>query len=236
MADVPAMHDQGYTRQQYAEPDRLRTRAGFWDTPAPGRSPQDHAIAALAAAAPGCVLEVGCGTGEFALRVAREVTPDVTPTDPSEAMVRATSQRGLRAEVADATDLPYRDDSFDAVVAMWMLYHVPDLDRALAEGRRVLRPGGLFVAVTNGAAHTADLRTAAGLPAPRTQFMAEDGAAHLRRHFGRVETIRTAGRATVDHATAAAYLDTLVPGAGARLPAYDGTRTFTGDSAVFLVR
>ena len=40
-----------------------------------------------------------------------------------------------------------------------MLYHVPDIALAAAEARRVLRPGGVFVAVTNGRAHLAELRT-----------------------------------------------------------------------------
>ena len=48
------------------------------------------------------------------------------------------------------------------VAALWMLYHVPDVDRAIAEVRRVLRPGGLFVAVTNGDGHLADLRVECG--------------------------------------------------------------------------
>ena len=64
--------------------------------------------------------------------------------------------------VGTSQDLPYADESFDVVAALWMLYHVPDVDRALAEVRRVLRPGGLFVAVTNGDGHVADLRREAG--------------------------------------------------------------------------
>ena len=69
-----------------------------------------------------------------------------------------TAARGVEARVADVQDLPFADDSFDVVAAMWMLYHVPDLDRGLAEVRRVLRPGGRLVAVTNGDGHTAELR------------------------------------------------------------------------------
>ena len=78
-------------------------------------------------------------------------------TDASESMVAATAARGLHAEVATIGSLPYPDASFDVVVAAWMLYHVPDLDAALAEVRRVLRPGGSFVAVTNGDRHLARL-------------------------------------------------------------------------------
>jgi ubiquinone/menaquinone biosynthesis C-methylase UbiE len=59
--------------------------------------------------------------------------------------------------VAPAISIPVADDAADIVVAAWMLYHVPDLDAVLREVRRVLRPGGTLVAVTNGAAHLAAL-------------------------------------------------------------------------------
>ena len=88
-------------------------------------------------------------------------------------MVELTRERGVDARVADAMDLPFEDASFDAVVAMWMLYHVPDLDVALAEVRRVLRPGGLFVAVTNGDAHMAGLLRASTPEPPRCSPAAE---------------------------------------------------------------
>ena len=57
--------------------------------------------------------------------------------------------RGVDARVGDVQALPFEDASFDTVVAAWMLYHVPDLDRGLAEIARVLCPGGQLVAVTN---------------------------------------------------------------------------------------
>ena len=160
----------------------------------------------------------------------------VLATDQSPAMVEATKERGVRAEVADADHLPYADGSFDAVVAMWMLYHVPDLDRTLADVRRVLRPGGVLVAATNGRQHTADLRAAVGLGPAITQFMAEDGADLLSRHFDEVESMLTSGRAVADHATATAYLSTFAPDLAGRLAPYDGTRTYTGSGAVFVAR
>ena len=66
-------------------------------------------------------------------------------------MVELAKERGLDARLGDVQNLDFPDAGFDAVVAAWMLYHVPDLDRALGECARVLRPGGTFLAVTNSA-------------------------------------------------------------------------------------
>jgi SAM-dependent methyltransferase len=54
------------------------------------------------------------------------------------------------AAVADAQRLPLPDASAEAVLAMHMLHHVPDIDRAVAEMARVLRPGGVALAASNG--------------------------------------------------------------------------------------
>jgi SAM-dependent methyltransferase len=51
--------------------------------------------------------------------------------------------------VADAQALPFADETFDVATARHMLYHVPDVRVALAEMRRVVKPGGRFLAVTN---------------------------------------------------------------------------------------
>jgi ubiquinone/menaquinone biosynthesis C-methylase UbiE len=165
-----------------------------------------------------------------------ELGASVLATDQSRAMVDSTKERGVRAEVADADHLPYADGSFDAVAAMWMLYHVPDLDRTLAEVRRVLKRGGILVAATNGMQHTADLRAEVGLGPAITQFTAKDGASLLSRHFDEVESTLTTGRAVADHATAKAYLATFAPDLAGRLAPYDGTRTYTGSGAVFVAR
>jgi len=59
---------------------------------------------------------------------------------------------------ADAQQLSFADGSFDVVLAAHMLYHVPDIVTAARECRRVLRPGGRLVAVTNDAANIMELK------------------------------------------------------------------------------
>ena len=171
-----SMDDAAFVRDQYAAEGNLATRAAVWQPGPDGRDPSAEALALVVDAAPRRVLEVGCGTGAFAVRVASAL-PDaeVVATDQSERMVELTEGRGITAQVADAQELPFDDDSFDAVAALWMLYHVPDIDRGLAEIARVLQPGGLLVAVTNGDRHVADLREEAGGSAVVTNFIIEAG-------------------------------------------------------------
>jgi ubiquinone/menaquinone biosynthesis C-methylase UbiE len=91
--------------------------------------------------------------------------------------------------------LPIRDSAFDVVLAVHMLYHVPDRETAIRELRRVLAAGGVCVAVTNGARHTRSLRSlverAAGSGSPRWRmqsathaFTAENAAAQLKVRSG----------------------------------------------------
>lgn len=222
--------------RQYGTPERLETRSSFWSPSPVGESPLDVATDSLRTAGARRVLEIGCGTGGFAESLQAELGAQVLATDQSEAMVAAAAQRGLEVQVVAATDLPYEDAQFDAVVAMWMLYHVTDLDRTLAEIRRVLKSGGVLVAVTNGVEHLADLLVAAGLERVRTQFMTENGEEILRRHFDEVEMTPTRGIATADHETARSYLATLNPKAADHLAEYEGIRTYHGYNAVFVAR
>jgi SAM-dependent methyltransferase len=107
------------------------------------------------------VLEVGCGPGNL-WRANAAALPDgveLTLVDSSPGMLREARERlqsaNVRARFAemDAQRLDLPSESFDLVVANHMLYHVPDRSAALAEFRRVLRPGGRVVVGTNGAEH-----------------------------------------------------------------------------------
>ncbi len=111
------------------------------------------------------VLELGCGPADLWRENADRIPAswDVTLTDFSEGMIAAAQRnlaetgRAFTIRQADAQDLPFDAATFDAVLANHMLYHVPDRPRALAEIRRVLKPGGKFYAATNGEQHMMDL-------------------------------------------------------------------------------
>lgn len=100
----------------------------------------------------GDVLEIGCGGGGFAAamlardRRIRLVACDLDPEMVATARRRLAAVPGTaRAEVADATALPFADASVDAVVSCLMLHHVGDWERAIGEVGRVLRPSGRFL-------------------------------------------------------------------------------------------
>jgi SAM-dependent methyltransferase len=218
-----ALDDPAFVRRQYASADRLLTRSSVWRDDPASPSPHDVAMAALADLPARRLLEVGCGTGAFAARCVAELGCDVTALDLSPAMVEATQARGVPAVVGNVEDLPFGDGSFDAVAAAWMLYHVPHLDRGLAEVSRVLRPGGRLVAITNGDQQLSELWSAIGASAPRASFSRESGESRLRPWFGAI--VRHDLRSTAlfpDRASVAAYLGSIgvevAPGRLARLP------------------
>ena len=108
--------------------------------------------ASVLAAAYGRTLEIGAGTG-LNLQHYPAAADELVLSEPVEAMsgrlARRAAKLGERARVvtASAEDLPFADDSFDTVVATLVFCTVEDPERALAEVKRVLKPGGqlLFI-------------------------------------------------------------------------------------------
>lgn len=101
------------------------------------------------------VLDLGAGTGDQTLVAARRVGPDgtVLATDISASMLdlarEAAREAGLlniQTRVMDAQQLELESGSFDAAIARFSLQFVPDVQRALTEVRRVLKPDGRFAA------------------------------------------------------------------------------------------
>jgi ubiquinone/menaquinone biosynthesis C-methylase UbiE len=228
------MTDRDVVRTQYARGDTLRARRSVWGPGPEGVSPTEVLRTAVVAARPMRVLEIGCGTGDFA-RSVMDALPGSSylATDLSAGMVESAAALGVNAQQVPAEDLPFPDGAFDCVVAAWMLYHVPDLDRTLAHVRRVLAEPGRFCVATNGERHLADLVAEAGGRPLVTQFTSENAEEVLGRHFDHVSRRDIETRATfADHASARAYLATFDADLAVALPYFEGPRAYAGHTSV----
>jgi ubiquinone/menaquinone biosynthesis C-methylase UbiE len=197
--------DQRYLRtNQYRDSANLRARMGLHERFSVNQQGWHGWVFERIALPPGGrLLELGCGPGVLWQANSERLPVDwhLTLTDYSPGMVREVRDTlarvlpGAAIVVAnvDAQVLPFANASFDAVIANHMLYHVPDRPRALAEIRRVLRPGGYFYAATNGARHMQELNALASGKTPTEAqpfdclaFSLENGAAQLAPHFASV--------------------------------------------------
>lgn len=105
------------------------------------------------------ILDVGCGDGQLTARLGA-TGAIVTGADGSKPMVEAARARGIHADHAHAEQLPYPDAAFDAVFSNAALHWVRDQEAMLHEVRRVVRPGGRFVAEMGGHGNIAAIRVA----------------------------------------------------------------------------
>jgi SAM-dependent methyltransferase len=181
-----SLNDPELVRAEYASEAGLLDRRSVYDNRV-GPDPRDVLWDEIVAASPRRVLEVGPGPGEVSERMLNELGCEVVALDVSERMVELCRARGVDARGGDVQELPFAAGSFDLVVAAWVLFHVPDLDRGLAEIACVLRPGGRLVAVTNSEHHLSEAREHAVISmAGRLSFSRENGDEALRPHFARV--------------------------------------------------
>jgi SAM-dependent methyltransferase len=202
---------------QYADDRNLRARQRLWQHQTPFFDIAGWVLS-LAGLSPGLrVLDAGCGNGEY-LRALAGQPVQAAGCDLSMGMLRSAAHRAVLN--ADVTALPLRNGTFDVVLAVHMLYHVPDRQSAVRELRRVLAPGGVCISVTNGGRHLRALRSlversvrkaAPGWEMrPATQaFTAENAAAQLGTAFESVTCVRPAGEAPVvirDATVAADYV------------------------------
>ncbi len=205
-----SLHDLETVRRQYAREDNLRARQALYEDVA-GPDPREVLWRTLVEWKPQVMLEVGGGPGELAERIQAELGARVSYLDLSPRMVELARGRGIDAQVGDVQELPFADAAFDTVVAAWMLYHVPDIDRALAEIARVLRPGGALIAVTNSITHLGEFRALVSYPAGfEEHFNRENGAELLRPHFTTIAQHDLELRVTVhDRSRLVAYQESM---------------------------
>lgn len=155
-ASLGSITGTGYLSDQYDDGGRLAARQSLWRL-RPGPTLQDLAMELAGLEGHETVVDVGCGTGAYLSRLrSRGHRGLVLGLDLSAGM--AQQSRGYApTAVADVQAVPLRDGCVDVALCMHMLYHVPDLTRAVHELRRVVRPGGTLIAATNGAGHTSEL-------------------------------------------------------------------------------
>ena len=151
----------------------------------------------------GRLLELGCGPGDLWSENADGIPSNwtITLSDLSPGMVQDARENlrdvshDFEFESFDAQEIPFADETFDAVVANHMLYHVPDLDAAYREIRRVLKPGGRLYAATNSQDNMQELYDfvnefqpgGATRGAGADSFRLENGRDQLAEHFESVE-------------------------------------------------
>jgi SAM-dependent methyltransferase len=134
----------------------------------------------------GRVIDVGCGVGHsYDLLAPRQtVGVDVDPA--------ALAGQERETAVADMRSLPFPDDSFDGAIAVHSIEHVPDAERALAEIRRVMKPGGTAVLVTPNRLTFARPDEVID-PYHYVEYDPRELKALCRRRFGRVELAGISG-------------------------------------------
>ena len=181
-------------QNQYASSARLETRISIHEKYSRNKQPFGEWIVSHYCLQPGeKVLELGCGTGSMWQGVVLPPDCHVTLTDLSEGMLQTaianTALLSADYAVCDAMALPYADASLDVVIANMMLYHVPDIDQALGEIRRVLKKGGHFFAATFGE-HGAVEAVLDMLELPCTlnhRFTLQNGSRQLSPYFARID-------------------------------------------------
>ncbi len=129
------------------------------------------------------VLDVGCGNGRL-LALLQDVGVSTVGLDASPAMLKSAS--GPRV-FGDARKLPFPPETFGGSAALYMLYHLEDPVRAVAECHRVLTPGGLFAACAPSMYDSPELQSVLpGYGVPST-FDSENAAEIVGSVFGEVE-------------------------------------------------
>lgn len=196
---MSALNNASAVKAQYASAEKLRTRISIHEKYSTNKQGFGSWIAEHYPISEGMsVLELGCGTGEIWLHQSDMIRKcaKIILTDFSKGMLakaKETLKQYPKIEYAlvDMQDIPYANKSFDLVIANMVLYHVPDIQRGIAESRRVLRDGGIFCCATYG--EQGIMEYLSGLfkdygsrnNANHT-FTLQNGEAQLKKHFAEV--------------------------------------------------
>ncbi len=152
------MNDLSVVKRQYATANNLNTRILIHDKYSTNKMGFGNWIISNYKIDKGMkVLELGCGTGDMWKNRESLISrcSKLILSDFSEGMIAAAKETvgnydNIEYKILDIQNIPYEDGIFDIVIANMMLYHVPDIDKGLAEVRRVLKKDGSFYCATYG--------------------------------------------------------------------------------------
>lgn len=160
-----------------SDPDRFRTNIQATERYALIGDVHDAIAEQLASRQLDPILDIGCGEGRL-IRPVRERGLSIVALDNSATMLQAVSPPRI---LGDARNLPFPNSCFNTVTALYMLYHLPEPREVLIESRRVLRPGGIFIASAPSRYNDPELAIVLS-PSPMT-FEAENGPEMVGQFF-----------------------------------------------------
>lgn len=151
-------NDTMIVKHQYTNANNLNTRISIHDKYSTNKMGFDNWIVSNYRIDKGMkVLELGCGTGDIWKNrdAIINACSKLVLSDFSEGMLETTKENlnkydNIDYRVLDIQEIPYEDETFDVIIANMMLYHVPDIDKGLAEVQRVLKKNGSFYCATYG--------------------------------------------------------------------------------------
>lgn len=208
--------------QQYRDGAKLSSRQRLHESCSTAETPWHRFVFDLLPSTPGCrVLEVGCGRGLLWAENGDRIDPSwaLSLTDMSSGMVaetrRATASLPCRVvtRAANVLSLPFAAGKFDVVVANHMLYHVDERPLALAEMARVMVPGAILLAATNGERHLSQIRELVrpgdGHGETRA-FDLDNGPSQLLPWFSDIRVVRHSNRLLIkDPQLVLDYIDSM---------------------------
>lgn len=190
------------------------------------------------------ILDIGCGDGQLSARIAA-AGASVIGLDASPQMAAAARSRGIEAHEGSAESMPFAGRSFDAVFSNAALHWVRDHEALLAEVRRVLKPGGRFVAEMGGHGNIAAIQVAFMAVLARHGFHGREDdvnyfptpqvySRRLQRHGFSVERVELIPRPTpLPDSGMAGWLNTFRRGVLDTLPP-DARRTVVDETVSLL--
>jgi ubiquinone/menaquinone biosynthesis C-methylase UbiE len=148
------------------------------------------------------ILELGCGTGNTWIGKENQIPKNIKIilTDISPLMIEKSKEKldkikNFSFQIMDIQNLPFEDKSFDIIIANHMLYHVPDIAKALSEIKRILKDDGSFYTTTIGKDSLKELQDIYRSYSDKIKFQysdecsftLENGENILKKYFGIIE-------------------------------------------------